>query len=126
MLNGVAGARAYGQVTGDSARRGQWYGIAWLLGYVSYGVILGRVTDYLPEDQAGLLWAAGSVGLTGVLHLAGGAIWLDRNLFRLGVWLSVINIVGVFAGPGWHSLIVAVAGGGGLLVGGAIARRNRS
>ncbi|MFI6759158.1 transporter [Micromonospora sp. NPDC050417] len=120
-LSAIGGARAYGQVTGDSSRRGQWYGIAWMLGFVTYGVTLGRVTDHLPDDLARLLWAAGAVGLTGVLHLAGGAIWLDRNLFRLGIWLTLINIIGVYAGPGWHALIVAVAGGGGMLVGGVIA-----
>jgi hypothetical protein len=124
VLSGIAGARSYAQITGDSARRGKWYGTAWLLGYLTYGVTLSRVTDHLPDDLARLLWAAGAVGLTAVLHLAGGAIWLDRNLYRLGIWLSVINIIGVYAGPGWHALIVAVGGGGGMLVGGMIAWRN--
>lgn len=124
VVSAISGARAYGQVTGDSARRGQWYGFAWTLGFVSYGVILSRVTDHLPDDLARLLWAAVAVFLTGVLHLAGGAIWLDRNLFRLGVWLIVINIVGVYTGPGWHALIVAVAGGGGMLIGGTVAWLN--
>ncbi|WP_329106448.1 transporter [Micromonospora sp. NBC_01699] len=128
-LSAITGARSYGQITGDSARRGQWYGFAWLIGFASYGIVLSRVTDHLPDDLARLLWAAAAVGLTGVLHVAGGAIWLDRNLLRLGIWLSVINIVGVYAGPGWHALIVAVAGGGGMLIGGTITwlgRRNRS
>ncbi|MEV4626566.1 transporter [Micromonospora sp. NPDC049523] len=125
ILSAITGARSYGQITGDSARRGQWYGVAWLLGFVSYGIILGRVTDQQPDDLARLLWAAAAVGLTGVLHVAGGAIWLDRNLFRLGIWLSAINIVGVYAGPGWHALIVALAGGGGMLIGGTIAWLNR-
>ena len=61
--------------------------------------------------------------------MAGGAIWLDRDLFRLGVWISVINLAGVLAGPGWHALVVSVAGGGGILVAGALARlrqRHRS
>ena len=57
--------------------------------------------------------------------MAGGAVWLDRDLFRLGVWISVINMIGAFAGPGWHALIMAVAGGGGMLVAGAIARRRQ-
>ncbi|WBB65456.1 transporter [Micromonospora sp. WMMD812] len=118
----VAGARAYSQVTGDSSRRGRWYGCAWALGSLSIFAGLGRINDQLPHDLAELLWSATAVGLTGALHMAGGAIWLDRDLFRLGVWISVINLAGTFAGPGWHALVIAVAGGGGILVAGALAR----
>ncbi|SCE84141.1 hypothetical protein GA0070607_2228 [Micromonospora coriariae] len=121
-VQAVAGARAYGQVTGDSARRGLWYSCAWGLGSVSVYAALGRVSEHLPHDLAGLLWSATAVGLTGALHMAGGAIWLDRDLFRLGIWISVINLAGAFAGPGWHALVVAVAGGGGILVAGTVAR----
>ncbi|MFG1867570.1 transporter [Micromonospora arborensis] len=124
-VQAVASARAYGQVTGDSARRGRWYGCAWGLGSVSIYAGLGRISEYLPDDLAGLVWSATAVGLTGALHMAGGAVWLDRDLFRLGVWISVINLAGVIAGPGWHALVIAVAGGGGILVAGAIARRRQ-
>ncbi|SCF11129.1 hypothetical protein GA0070216_105118 [Micromonospora matsumotoense] len=120
---GVGSARAYRHVAGESARRGSWYGASWGLGFLSLSLILGRVTDSLPHDLAGLLWSALSVALTGALHMAGGAIWLDRTLFRLGVWLTAVNIVGVLAGPGWHALVVSVAGGGGMLVAGALARQ---
>ncbi|MEV6797109.1 transporter [Micromonospora rifamycinica] len=123
VVFGVGSARAYRHVAGESAQRGRWYGTAWGLGFFGLSVVIGRVTDSLPPDLAGLLWSALSVGLTGALHMAGGAIWLDRTLFRLGVWLTVVNIVGVLAGPGWHALVVSVAGGGGLLVAGVLARR---
>ncbi|MET8120582.1 transporter [Micromonospora sp. NPDC005189] len=124
-VQATASTRAYGQVTGDSARRGRWYGCAWGLGSVSVYAGLGQITEHLPHDLAGLLWSATAVGLTGALHMAGGAIWLDRDLFRLGVWISVINLAGAIAGPGWHALVVAVAGGGGILVAGALARRRQ-
>ncbi|MEQ4303720.1 transporter [Plantactinospora sp. B6F1] len=118
ITSGIVGGRTYGQVTGDSQRRGLWYGLAWGLGFSSVSTALGQVSDHLPEDVAGLLWAGVTVGLTGALHMAGGAVWLDRNLFRLGVWISVINIVGLVAGSGWHALLISVAGGGGMLVAG--------
>lgn len=121
----MVSVRAYGQVTGDSARRGQWYGYAWALGSVSVYAGLGRISEHLSHDLAALLWSATAVGLTGALHMAGGAVWLDRDLFRLGVWVSVINLIGAIAGPGWHALVVAVAGGGGMLVVGALARRRQ-
>jgi hypothetical protein len=61
------------------------------------------------------------VALTGALHMVGGAIYRDRSLFTLGIWTSVINVVGVLFGAGWHSLIVAVLGGGGMLLAGYLA-----
>ncbi|MFC3503801.1 transporter [Micromonospora krabiensis] len=125
VAQAVASARAYGQVTGDSAQRGRWYGYAWALGSLGIYAGLGRIAEHLPHDLAGLLWSATAVGLTGALHMAGGAIWLDRDLFRLGAWISVINLAGTFAGPGWHALVVSVAGGGGILVVGALARRRQ-
>ncbi|MEU8179810.1 transporter [Micromonospora sp. NPDC049044] len=124
-IQAVVSTRAYGQVIGDSARRGRWYGCAWGLGSVSIYAGLGQISEHLPHDLAALLWSATAVGLTGALHMAGGAVWLDRDLFRLGVWISVINLVGALAGPGWHALVVAVAGGGGILVAGALARRRQ-
>ncbi|MEU4397900.1 transporter [Micromonospora orduensis] len=124
-IQAVAGAKAYGQVTGVSATRGRWYGCAWALGSVSVYAGLGRISEHLPHDLAALLWSTTAVGLTSALHMAGGAIWLDRDLFRLGVWIGVINVVGAFAGPGWHSLVVSVAGGGGILVAGLLAHLRR-
>jgi hypothetical protein len=84
--------------------------------------VLGRVSDLLPDPELNLLWAGVMVGLIGVLHMAGGALFDDRNLFALGAFVSVVNVVGVLVGPGWHALILAVAGGGGMLVSGALAR----
>jgi hypothetical protein len=121
VISGLAGAKAFGQVTGESTRRGTWYGYAWFLGYLTMFVILIQVSDQLSGELVGLLWSASAVGLTGILHIAGGAIWLDRALFLLGVWLTVINLAGVLAGPGWHALIVALAGGGGILLAGTVA-----
>lgn len=125
LISGIASVRAYSQVAGDSSRRGAWYGLAWVLGILGLSMTLGRVTEHLPNEQAGLLWAGAMVGLTGTLHLAGGAVWLDWNLFTLGVWINVINIVGLIAGPGWHALVIALAGGGGMLLAGVFWVRNR-
>ena len=106
---GIGSTRAYGHIEGDSSRRGRYYGLAWFIGFASMFTVAGRVTEYVPDDLQGLLWAGIAVGLTGALHMAGGAICLDRHLFVLGAWISVINLVGVFLGPGWHSLIIAVS-----------------
>lgn len=125
IITGRAGAKAYGQVVGASSQRGTWYGLAWFLGNVSLFAVNIKISPLLPDDLQGLLWAAGAVGLVGVLLMAGGAIWLDRNLFWLGAWIIVLNVAGLIAGPGWHALIIALGGGGGLLLAGTIAALRR-
>ena len=122
-ISGATGTRAYGQVAGESARRGAYYGWTWAISFAAITVILVRVSDALPEDMRTLVWAASNVAITGALHMAGGAIWLNRPLFQLGVWISVVNVAGVLAGPGWQSLIMCVAAGGGMIVFGAAASR---
>ncbi|HTF07024.1 MAG TPA: transporter [Asanoa sp.] len=123
VISGATGGRANGQVAGESARRGAYYGWTWAIAFTAITVILVRVSDALPEDMRTLVWVATNVGLTGALHMAGGAIWLNRPLFQLGVWISVVNVAGVLAGPGWQSLIMCVAAGGGMIVFGAVSSR---
>jgi hypothetical protein len=118
VFTGMIGAHAARQTAGPSARRASMYGWTWTIGFAGLSLLFSQFSGILPEDRLGLLWAGGTVGLTGTLHAAGGAIWNDRGLFLLGVWTCVVNAVAVLAGPGWHSLIVAVAGGGGMLVAG--------
>jgi hypothetical protein len=121
IVTGITGARAGRWVSGPSSSQGAMYGISWSIAFTGMATVLARVSDFLPEPQVNLLWAGVMVGLTGALHMAGGAIYNDRPLFVLGAVISLVNIVGVIAGPGWHSLILAVAGGGGMLVAGGLA-----
>ena len=122
IVTGVAGARAGRWISGSSARQSTLYGITWSVAFCGMSVVLGRVSDLLPDAELNLLWAGAMVGLTGALHMAGGAIFNDRNLFTLGAFVTVVNVAGVVIGPGWHSLILAVAAGGGMIVAGAVAQ----
>jgi hypothetical protein len=119
-ITGIAGARSSRDTAGPSSRQGAMYGITWSVAFSGLAILFSQFNGVLPDAQLGLLWAGGMVALTGALHMAGGAVWCDRNLFILGAWTSVINVAGILAGPGWHSLIVAIAGGGGMLVAGLI------
>jgi hypothetical protein len=114
-------ARAGRHVAGESATKGTMYGIAWAVAFTGLGVTGGYLSDYLPPAQIGLFWSASSVGLVAVLYIAGAAIFGDRIMFVHGCWLAVVNIGGVFAGPGWHALMISLAGGGGGLVLGFVA-----
>jgi hypothetical protein len=126
IVSGVIGARAGRQVTGPSSEQGVMYGITWSVAFAGTAFVLAQVSSLLPEGKANLLWAGTMVALTGALHMVGGAMFRDRGLFLLGLWTSVINAIGVVFGTGWHSLVVAVGGGGAMLVSGEIsARRQR-
>jgi hypothetical protein len=120
VVTGVTGARAGRSVAGPSSQQGLRYGLTWALAFAGTSLVLSQVSDALPDGQLNLLWAGVMVALTGALHMAGGALFRDSTLFRLGAWISVINMVGVLIGPGWHSLIVAIGGGGGMLLAGTI------
>jgi hypothetical protein len=121
LVTGVVGARARRQISGPTSRQGAMYGITWSVAFIGMAVLFSRISDLLPVPEANLLWAGAMVALTGALHMAGGALWNDRILYALGVWISVVNVVGIIIGPGWHALIVAVFGGGGMLVAGLVS-----
>jgi hypothetical protein len=116
VITGVAGARAGRYVSGPTSQQGAMYGITWSVAFAGMAIVLSQVSHQLSDTDSNLLWAGAMVALTGALHMVGGAIWNDRSVFALGAWISLINAVGIFAGSGWHSLIVAGAGGGAMLL----------
>ncbi len=120
VASGITGARANRHVTGESSTKGRMYGLSWFLGFASMAVILDHFGPMLPQDEQGLLWAASSIALVGLLYMTGAAIWKAPELFVLGAWVTISNLGGVLAGPGWHSLVAALAGGGGLIVAGFV------
>lgn len=115
VYSSIATLRAVRGVGGVSAERGAMYMWSWFVAFSAFGVIAPRFEEHLPDAQFGLLMGALPVFVAGILYMSGGAVWHDRRQFAIGVWLSAINVVGVLAGPGWHSLVVAVLGGGGML-----------
>jgi hypothetical protein len=121
VLTAMIGRRAGRQVAGESTMRGLRYGLSWGLGFAGVSVTLGRISGFLPDDQIGLVWAGVSVTLVSALYVAGSAVWDDPHMFIFGCWMGAINVVGVIAGPGWHSLIIALAGGGGAIVAGLLS-----
>ncbi|KHD78619.1 transporter [Actinoplanes utahensis] len=120
IFTGIVGARSGRHISGPSSRQGAMYGVSWSVGFTGLAVVFGQVGESLPEHLAGLLWGGGMVALVGVLYMAGAAIWQLRDMFVLGAWISGVNVIGVLLGPGWHALLIAVAGGGGMLVAGFV------
>jgi hypothetical protein len=122
IVSGVLAGRTYRHVHGRSSVQGALYGFSWFIAFTGMGLTLQRFDDGMSPPDIGLLWATVAVGLTGALHMAGGAVFQDRMLFGLGVWITLTNVVGTLLGPGWHSLVVALAGGAVMLVLGFVLR----
>jgi hypothetical protein len=118
IFTGWYGAQLSRHISGPSNRQGVMYGVTWSVAFAGMTVVLSTTNNLLSDAHSNLLWAGAMVAVTGIMHMAGGAIWNDRSLFALGLWTSVINVVGIFVGAGWHSLILAVLGGGAMLVAG--------
>nr|BFE65880.1 hypothetical protein GCM10020063_104060 [Dactylosporangium thailandense] len=103
-------------VEGRSSWQGSAYGFAWFFAFTGLGTTMSHFSKLLPEPERGLLWACASVGLVAAMYMCGAAIWVSRDMFVFGAWLTVINIAGVAAGAGWHSLVISLGGGGGLIL----------
>jgi len=93
------------------------YGWSWAIGFCALGVVNTGVTRLgLPNDAVTLLWSGSSLLLVGVLYLGGGALFQDRFQYGLGVWMLLSGAGSVFAGVPGNFAVVALAGGGGLLL----------
>ncbi len=130
VVTAVHIARRTSGVHGDSAVQGAMYGWAWFLGFAAVFALSAALTDAGAEPlviQTAMTIAAPIV--VGVLYMAGAAMWRDRMQFALGVWILVVTIAAAFAGMPHMLAVMAIAGGGGMLVGAfvvGIHRRRRA
>lgn len=103
-------------VTGRDITAGVLYGWAWTIGFVALTLIMiGLQRAGLDGELLSQAWFAMPSLLVGVLYLAGGAMWLARELYALGVWILLVGGAATVVGfPGTY-LVLAFAGGGGFL-----------
>lgn len=120
VITATVTGRTARQTAGRSSYQGMLFGLSWPIAFATTFTIAVRLNGKLPDDEVGLLWAALAVAITGILYLAGGVIWSAPTMYVMGVWLLVINAAGVIIGPGWHSLIIAIGGGIGVFISGAL------
>lgn len=127
VLTSIHIARRVSGVRGNSSRQGTFYGLTWMVGFLCLAAVISGVARAGVDEQTiGLLWAAGSGLVIGLLYMAGGAMWLDRTQFALGAWFAVVSGAGAVAGVPWIYLVLSIAGGGGMLaVAAAMAARTK-
>jgi hypothetical protein len=112
------GVRTGRGVRGPTRAVGAMYGWSWTLGFATLTAInIGVADQGLSPDAVTLLWSGSSLLLVGVLYLAGGALREDRFQYGLGLWTLISAAASVFAGVPGNFLVVALGGGGGLLLG---------
>ncbi len=123
----VVVVRATRGIEGTSEMQGRLYGLSWPIGFAALFAIEGSLASHGASDEVmGLIGAAGPLLVTSVIYLVASAIWLDRSMFALGVWLAVVTGVGVQTGPVTVLLVEALAGGGAFLVAAAVLSRRHT
>lgn len=110
-------------IRGRSAREGARYGWAWALGFLAQGVIVAALAQAGAEPVV-ISLAANAIAtmVVGLLYLAGGLLWEATPMYVLGAWILLTGACGAFAGlPGSYA-VMALAGGGGMLVAALVSR----
>ena len=77
---------------------------------------LGLTRHGLPEATLSLLWSGSFLLVVAVLFLCGGVLFGDRTQFGLGVWSLAVAAASTFAGWPGNYVVLALAGGGGLII----------
>lgn len=134
ISGGLAGtvshiARRSAGVRGASARSGAMYGWSWVVGFSSLSLVMAGLTAAGASAQVlALAWNALPLLVVGTLYAAGAAMWHDWRMFGLGAWIALVAGVGTLLGIPEVYLLMALAGGGGMLVAAGlahVARRSR-
>lgn len=122
VLTAVHITRRSAGLRGASTRAGVMYGITWPISFVVVSVMVGALGNAGVDGEAMAIAANGAFTiLVGVLYMAGGAMYRDMTWFLLGVWIAVVAAVAGLAGLPALYWIMALAGGGGLLIRASIA-----
>ena len=124
-------ARSSTGVRGQSAFQGRMYGIAWALGFTVMGALssqIGRAVDDF--WLRGLLINSIAVLIVGLLYICGGTIFHDKAQSFLGIWLLLVTVAALAAGPQWFLAVFLFLGATGLLAGAVVetlrTRRQRN
>jgi hypothetical protein len=104
-------------VEGPSRRSAVMFSWCWpaaLIGVFAFDIGLSR--RGVSEAALSLLWPGSFLLVVAVLFLAAGVLFNDRAQFGLGLWSLAVAAASTFAGRPGNFAVLALAGGGGLLV----------
>ena len=58
--------------------------------------------------------------VVGLLYIAGGLLWCATSMYVLGAWMALTGAAAALTGLPDSYLVMALAGGGGMLVGAVV------
>ncbi|UJP40504.1 hypothetical protein [Cellulomonas palmilytica] len=110
-------------IRGRSAEQGAMYGWSWFLGFLGQGVIVAALANAgASREVVGLAANAIAALVVGLLYIAGGLMWRAIAMYALGAWILLAGAAGAFAGIPDSYAVLALAGGGGMLVAALVTR----
>ncbi len=109
-------------VRGTSRSVGTMFGLTWFAGFTGQGLVVAGVVAAGADPEVIAIVANGLACLVvGLLYMACGAMWQIRAMYLLGVWVIATAAVASLVGTPDGYLVMAVGGGGGMLVGALVA-----
>ncbi|MBD7917891.1 hypothetical protein H9657_06320 [Cellulomonas sp. Sa3CUA2] len=119
-------ARATHGVAGTSKQVGMMYGWAWTIGFVGQGLLVAGVVGAGGNPEVIAIVANGAACLVvGLLYMAGGALWQQLSLYLIGAWMIATAAAASLVTMPTGYLVMALAGGGGMLVAAVLAALHR-
>jgi hypothetical protein len=104
-------------IVGSGPRTGAMFAGAWVVGYAAQGMTIGGLARAGASDDVVQLVANASGALVvGLLFLAGGMMWRSPGMYGLGAWMCLVAGAAALVGLPGSYLVMALAGGGGMLV----------
>lgn len=110
-------------IAGASARQGALFGWAWPIAFLAQSMIVGGLGKAGASDEVTSLAANAIAALVvGLLYIAGGLLWSSTAMYVMGGWMALVGAAAAVTGLPGSYLVMALAGGGGLLALGAVDR----
>ncbi|MEJ8278766.1 hypothetical protein [Pseudonocardia spirodelae] len=127
VVSAVLGSRIDRGVSGPSRTAGARLGVGWVVAMAATGAVAVGVVRLTEPGSAvvAALFPTLFVLVVGVIYMMTGALWRSRPDFGLGIALQVVAVATVFTPLPWNNLVMAVGGGGSLVVAGLLRRGRR-
>ncbi len=118
--------RASAGIGGGSALQGRLYGLSWPVAFAALFAIERALARHGASPQVqGVLDATGPLLVVSLIYLVAAAMWLDKSMFMLGVWLALVSASAAQTGPVTVLLFEALAASAGFFTAALLARPYR-
>ena len=103
---------------GSTSFQAGMYGASWALGFLIMGILSGFIGRAVDDFWVrGMLINSLAVLIVGLLYITGGTTFNDRRQCYLGIWLLVVTVAALAAGPDYFLAVFLYLGSAGLLAG---------